>query len=134
MAQKQAPVLSFELPEESTIPVKIGKKTYQVNPGNFSVALDMPGLIDSWRALATAHEDPEALVSQLEDLQGRTEALVSAVFGEAGSDELVGGDHRLDIVRILAVLDIIASIYSSDEAMAKVTGSIPQVPVTADED
>lgn len=134
MAAAKTPVLSFTLPEESTVPVKIGRKTYQVNPGNFSSALELPSIIDAWRSFAAGTESADALAAKLEDLESRTHRLVASVFGDAGAEELVGGPHRLDIPRTLAVMGIIADIYSSDEAMGAVQGAIPDVADTADEE
>lgn len=130
---KTAPALTFDLPETPTLPVSVGGRTYLARIGSVAGALELPALVEAWSAFGRDGSDVEAMGAGLAELDARTRSLVAAVFGDAAAEELVGGEHTLDIPRIVAVLDVVARIYESDEAAAVIAKAAP-VPDTADAD
>ena len=133
-ARKAKATLAYDLPATPTLTVTVGGEAYEARLGVLAGMLDLPGLVDGWRALAEAGGDVAEVSARVEELDERTFSVVASVFGREGAERLVGGEHRLDVARMVAVLGVVAEVLASPEAASAMEAALPDVPDTADAD
>ena len=90
--------------------VTINGRDYELELGNFSLALEAQHWAKSLEGLKEAPDAYEAL----EPIAEAGRAVVASALGDEAAEELVGGRHRLDIVRMLDLLGALVEEISSD--------------------
>mgnify|MGYP000934795054 CR=1 FL=1 len=114
-----------------TKPVKIDGKTYDLQLGNFTLLISVKEWVSKMQALDV--EDENHLFEQIGDLANDALDIVASVLGDAAAEELVGGKNRLNLYRIIDVLNILAEEMSSDDSLKTVTSAIEFKNKTIDE-
>ena len=107
------------LRDAGTKPVTINGTEYRMQVGNMTLALD----IEEWlEALRDAGEGDG--MGRFRALAERGRAMVASAFGEGAADDLLGGSHRLDLVRMVQLLRIIAEEMDADSAMEQIGAAL----------
>lgn len=112
-----------------TMVVSINGRDYRMEVGNLTAVLE----IGEWQR-AISSLDSGSGVDAFRDLAERGRAIAAAAFGEKAADELLGGGDRLNIVRVVRLLSVIAEEMSSDESVAATLAALGEFADTADED
>lgn len=107
-------------------PVEIDGRRYEARLGNLTFALEARGLAEKMRSVAEPGIGQDEVLARAEDFSNSVRAAAAAMFGDAAAEELVGGTHRLDLVRIADVIGIMADIAGSPESMAAARGALPR--------
>lgn len=112
-----------------TKPVTIDGTTYQMEVGNVTTVLD----IARWQeALSAAGESASADIFQ--ELADSGVAIVRSSLGARAAEDLMGGDNRLNLWRLVKLLGVIAEEIAGAEAMAEFTRAAEGFADTADDD
>lgn len=111
---------SYSLREHETMDVEIDGKTYRAALGNLTFALDAADVADRLASIAEPGIGQGEIVARAEALAGAAHGMCAAMFGEEAADELLGGEHRLDVLRIADVVSIMADVAASEESSAAV--------------
>ncbi len=75
-ARKAKATLAYDLPATPTLAVTVGGEAYEARLGVLAGILDLPGLVDGWRALAEAGGDVAEVSARVEELDERTRRFV----------------------------------------------------------
>ena len=111
---------SYELRAHRVKRVEIDGKAYDAALGNLTFALDARELAAKMASIAEDGIDQGEILARAEDTSNSARAMAAAMFGDAAAEELLGGAHRLDILRIAGLVSIMADIASSEESMEAV--------------
>lgn len=112
-----------------TKPVTIDGTTYRMEVGNVTTVLD----IARWQeALTAASDDPATGVFQ--ELADSGVAIVRSALGAQAAEDLMGGDNRLNLWRLVKLLGVIAEEMAGAEAMAEFAEAAAGFADTADYD
>lgn len=98
--------------------VEIDGKAYDARLGNLTFVLDAKELAAKMASMGEDGLDDGEIIARAEDASNSARAMAAAMFGDAAAEELFGGAHRLDILRIADIVSIMADIASSDESVA----------------
>ena len=109
---------SYSLRPHEVKAVEIDGKTYEAALGNLTFALDARELAAKMASLSEDGIAPGEILARAEDASNSARAMAAAMFGKEAAEELLGGAHRLDIIRIADIVSIMADVASSDESMA----------------
>lgn len=107
----------YELREHPTMEVEIGGTTYAARLGDMTFSLLAREALRLFPAIAEAEGDEERL-DRAVAFSDAARACVACVLGPEAAEELVGGDHRLDMWRIADVLSAVCDVVSSEEYLA----------------
>lgn len=91
--------------------VTINGRDYELELGNLTLALEARRWAASLEGLSATPDAYEAVEAVAE--AGR--AIVASALGDDAAEELVGGRHRLDVMRILNLLSALIEEIRSDE-------------------
>lgn len=108
---------SYELREHRVKKVEIDGEPYEAALGNLTFALDASDLAAKMASISEDGIDSAEIVARAESASSSARAMAAVMFGEEAAEKLLGGAHRLDILRIADVVSIMADIASSDESM-----------------
>ena len=122
---------NHKLSEAPTKPVKIDGKTYDLQLGNFTLLISVKEWVSKMQALDV--EDENHLFEQIGDLANDVLDIVASALGDAAAEELVGGKNRLNLYRIIDVLNILAEEMSSNDSLKTVADVIKFKNKTIDE-
>lgn len=114
--------------------VVIDGRAYGMEVGNYTVALEIKEWVERLQAFRSEGGRGMLENGTLEDFASKGSDLVAAAFGEDAARELVGGRNRLNMLRILSVLDILMREYASDDVLGEQERAILSFASTADED
>ena len=113
---------SYELREHPTMEVEIGGRAYRARLGDMTFSLLAREALRLFPEIAGAGSDEER-VDRAVAFSDAARACVACVLGPEAAEELVGGDHRLDMWRIADVLSAVCDIVSSDEYLEASRGA-----------
>ena len=105
---------SYELREHPTMEVEIGGRPYRARLGDMTFSLLAREALRLFPAIAEAEGDEER-VDRAVAFSDAARACVACVLGPEAAEELVGGDHRLDMWRIADVLSAVCDEVPSAE-------------------
>lgn len=109
---------SYRTREHRVMEVEIDGRVYRAELGNLTFALEAAEIGKKMRAIGEPGIDPGEMIARAEDFSNSVRAMAAEMFGEEAADKLVGGAHRLDILRIADVVRIMADIARSDESIS----------------
>lgn len=118
-----------KLRKAATKDVTIDGRTYPMEVGNVTIALD----IADWQEALSAVGDGGDL-AQFRRLAEAGRAIVATAFGEEAADDLLDHAHRLDLVRMVGILSIVAEEMSAEEALAELGEAMAGFAETGDDD
>ena len=118
------------LRKSATKDVTIDGKAYPMEVGNVTIALD----IADWQDALSAAGDGDGDLSQFRRLAEAGRAIVATAFGEKAADDLLDHAHRLDLVRMVDILSIVADEMSAEEALAELGEAMAGFAETGDDD
>lgn len=117
--------------KNGTKPVTIDGTTYEMEVGNLTMALD---IADWQEALEAVQADGGADVTGFRALADAGVAIVASALGERAAEDLMGGRNRLNLVRLVQLLNVIAQETSADDAMAELSAAMDEYADVADDD
>lgn len=109
---------SYRTRDHRVMEVEIDGRMYRAELGNLTFALEAAEIGKKMRAIGEPGIDPGEMIARAEDFSNSVRAMAAEMFGEEAAGELVGGAHRLDILRIADVVRIMADIARSDESIS----------------
>lgn len=111
--------------------IVIDGEPYEMEVGNYTIVLEAKewaeGVTELMRKDAFDLDDAKRLADG-------GAAIVAAALGDDGARRLMGGRNRLNLMRLLGVLDIIVEEFASDEGIRAQEEAILSFARTADED
>lgn len=117
--------------QNGTKPVTINGVEYRMEVGNLTMALD---IADWQEALEAVQADGGADVSRFRTLADAGVGIVASALGDEAAEDLMGGRNRLNLVRLVQVLNVIAEETSAEDAMAELTAAMGEFADVADDD
>lgn len=111
---------SYSLREHETMTVEIDGRAYEAELGNLTFVLDAAEAARAMASIAEPGIGRDEMVARASAFAESAHGMCAAMFGEEAADELLGGEHRLDVLRIADVLSIMADVASSEESSAAV--------------
>ena len=109
---------SYRTREHRVKEVEIDGRVYRAELGNLTFALEAAEVGKKMRSIGEPGIEPGEMIARAEDFSNTVRSMAAEMFGAEAADELVGGPHRLDILRIADVVRIMADIAHSDESIA----------------
>lgn len=120
---------SYELTRGATKVVTIDGTDYSMEVGNVTLALDIADWVDALGSVGDG-SDPR----RFRELAEKGRAMVAGAFGDAAAEDLLGGRHRLDVLRMVQLLRIIAQEIDVEAAMEEFRAAAEGFSDTADDD
>ena len=117
------------LPDNPTRAVTINGKAYEMEVGNVTLALD----IADWQESVEAVGDAPG-TDAFRELARRGTAIVATALGDAAAEELMGGRNRLNLLRLVRLLGILADEMAGAEAMEALAEAARGFADTGDDD
>ena len=117
--------------QNKTKPVTINGVEYRMEVGNLTMALD---IADWQEALEAVQADGGADVTRFRALADAGVGIVASALGDEAAEDLMGGRNRLNLVRLVQVLSVIAEETSAEDAMAELTAAMGEFADVADDD
>lgn len=114
---------SYSLRKHETVTVEIDGREYEAALGNLTFVLDAADVARSMRSIAEPGVGQGEMLARAEAFAEAAHGMCAAMFGEEAADELLGGEHRLDVLRIADVVSIMADVATSDESSAAVAAA-----------
>lgn len=109
----------YTLRKNPTMAIEVDGRPYEVQLGNVSFLLDA----DEWQRGLERLAKPGAGADDARRLAESGRAIVATALGDEAADELVGGENRLNLYRLIDVVRILADAIGSDEAMGAMAGA-----------
>ena len=122
---------NYKLDGAPTAKVKIEGKTYDVDLGNITFAVEA----NSWaqRLSSFAGLSNDEVMDNLATLADEAHNIVAFALGEEAAEELIGQANRLNIYRLMKIISILTEVYSASDAVSKVSELITQENSSMDE-
>ena len=110
---------TYTLRTNPTMGIEIDGRPYEVQLGNVSFLLDA----DEWQRGLERLAKPGAGPDDVRALAESGRAIVASALGDEAANELVGGENRLNLYRLIDMVRILADAIDSDEAMGAMAGA-----------
>ena len=123
----------YQLKGNPTVELEIGGVACGLELGNYTVALEIKRWADELR---TFSQPRDSLLdgTALEDFAASGIALVASALGDEAAERLMGGRNRLNLVRLMSILDIVMEVTASDRGIRAQEEAILAFGATGDED
>ena len=107
---------SYTFREPPTKAIEIGGKVYAARLGDLSFSVRAKEDAEKMAAIAEEGLSQGEVLERVDRFADYVLELCASVFGRDAAEELVGGEHRLDLYRIADVVGIIADVMTSEES------------------
>lgn len=107
---------SYTFREPPTNTIEIGGKVYAARLGDLSFSVRAKEAAEKMAAIAEEGLSQGEVLERVDRFADYVLELCASVFGRDAAEELVGGEHRLDLYRIADVVGIIADVMTSEES------------------
>ena len=108
--------------------IKLDGKTYEMELGNFTFAIDAQEWVEQIQSLSGG----EKALDELKELSSKAHLMIASILGEDAARELVGGQNRLNIYKIIRLLGILAEEITSQDAFDSLASAITAENETLD--
>ena len=108
--------------------IKLDGKTYEMELGNFTFAIDAQEWVEQIQSLSGG----EKALGELKELSSKAHSMIASILGEDAAEELVGGQNRLNIYKIILLLGILAEEITSQDAFSSLASAITAENETLD--
>ncbi|MFC2628787.1 MAG: hypothetical protein ACFNX8_00065 [Lancefieldella rimae] len=108
--------------------IKLDGKTYEMELGNFTFAIDAQEWVEQIQSLSGG----EKALGELKELSSKAHSMIASILGEDAAEELVGGQNRLNIYKIVRLLGILAEEIISQDAFDSLASAITAENETLD--
>lgn len=125
----------YQLKGNPTVELEIGGVACGLELGNYTVALEIKRWADELRTFSQPGTRDSLLDgTALEDFAASGIALVASALGDEAAERLMGGRNRLNLVRLMSILDIVMEVTASDRGIRAQEEAILAFGATGDED
>lgn len=114
--------------------VTIDGEDYELELGNYTVALDIKEWADELQGFRSAASDPCDRADAIASIAAKGLAIVAHAFGDEAAERLMGGGNRLNIIRLVSLMGIILQEAASARSMEAQGAAIMSFAETGDED
>lgn len=114
--------------------VTIDGEDYELELGNYTVALDIKEWADELQGFRSAASDPCDRTDAIASIAVKGLAIVAHAFGDEAAERLMGGGNRLNIIRLVSLMGIILQEAASARSMEAQAAAIMSFAETGDED
>ena len=108
--------------------IKLDGKTYEMELGNFTFAIDAQEWVEQIQSLSGG----EKALGELKELSSKAHSMIASILGEDAAEELVGGQNRLNIYKIIRLLGILVEEITSQDAFDSLASAIAAENETLD--
>lgn len=108
--------------------IKLDGKTYEMELGNFTFAIDAQEWVEQIQSLSGG----EKALDELKELSSKAHSMIASILGGDAAEELVGGQNRLNIYKIIRLLGILAEEIISQDAFDSLASAITAENETLD--
>lgn len=108
--------------------IKLDGKTYEMELGNFTFVIDAQEWVEQIQSLSGG----EKALGELKELSSKAHSMIASILGEDAADELVGGQNRLNIYKIIRLLGILVEEIISQDAFDSLASAITAENETLD--
>lgn len=108
--------------------IKLDGKTYEIELGNFTFAIDAQEWVEQIQSLSGG----EKALGELKELSSKAHSMIASILGEDAAEELVGGQNRLNIYKIICLLGILVEEITSQDAFDSLASAITTENETLD--
>ena len=108
--------------------IKLDGKTYEIELGNFTFAIDAQEWVEQIQSLSGG----EKALGELKELSSKAHSMIASILGEDAAEELVGGQNRLNIYKIICLLGILVEEITSQDAFDSLASAITAENETLD--
>ena len=108
--------------------IKLDGKTYEMELGNFTFAIDA----QEWTEQIQSLSGGEKALGELKEISSKAHSMIASILGEDAAEELVGGQNRLNIYKIIRLLGILAEEITSQDAFNSLASAITAENETLD--
>ena len=108
--------------------IKLDGKTYEMELGNFTFAIDAQEWVEQIQSLSGG----EKALGELKELSSKAHSMIASILGEDAAEELVGGQNRLNIYKIIRLLGILVEEIISQDAFDSLASAITAENETLD--
>ena len=108
--------------------IKLDGKTYEMELGNFTFAIDAQEWVEQIQSLSGG----EKALGELKELSSKAHSMIASILGEDAAEELVGGQNRLNIYKIIRLLGILVEEITSQDAFDSLASAITAENETLD--
>lgn len=108
--------------------IKLDGKTYEMELGNFTFAIDAQEWVEQIQSLSGG----EKALDELKELSSKAHLMIASILGEDAARELVGGQNRLNIYKIIRLLGILVEEIISQDAFDSLASAITAENETLD--
>lgn len=108
--------------------IKLDGKTYEMELGNFTFAIDAQEWVEQIQSLSGG----EKALGELKELSSKAYSMIASILGEDAAEELVGGQNRLNIYKIVRLLGILVEEIISQDAFDSLASAITAENETLD--
>ena len=108
--------------------IKLDGKTYEMELGNFTFVIDA----QEWAEQVQSLSGGEKALGELKELSSKAHSMIASILGEDAAEELVGGQNRLNIYKIIRLLGILVEEITSQDAFDSLASAITAENETLD--
>lgn len=108
--------------------IKLDGKTYEMELGNFTFVIDA----QEWAEQIQSLSGGEKALGELKELSSKAHSMIASILGEDAAEELVGGQNRLNIYKIIRLLGILVEEIISQDAFDSLASAITAENETLD--
>lgn len=108
--------------------IKLDGKTYEMELGNFTFVIDAQEWVEQIQSLSGG----EKALGELKELSSKAHSMIASILGEDAAEELVGGQNRLNIYKIIRLLGILVEEIISQDAFDSLASAITAENETLD--
>ena len=108
--------------------IKLDGKTYEMELGNFTFVIDA----QEWAEQIQSLNGGEKALGELKELSSKAHSMIASILGEDAAEELVGGQNRLNIYKIIRLLGILVEEITSQDAFDSLASAITAENETLD--
>lgn len=108
--------------------IKLDGKTYEMELGNFTFVIDA----QEWAEQIQSLSGGEKALGELKELSSKAHSMIASILGEDAAEELVGGQNRLNIYKIIRLLGILVEEITSQDAFDSLASAITAENETLD--
>lgn len=108
--------------------IKLDGKTYEMELGNFTFVIDAQEWVEQIQSLSGG----EKALDELKELSSKAHLMIASILGEDAAKELVGGQNRLNIYKIIRLLGILVEEIISQDAFDSLASAITAENETLD--
>ena len=108
--------------------IKLDGKTYEMELGNFTFVIDAQEWVEQIQSLSGG----EKALGELKELSSKAHSMIASILGEDAAEELVGGQNRLNIYKIIRLLGILIEEIISQDAFDSLASAITAENETLD--